>query len=149
MTGGQAARPASTNGPQGPPPPWHRARLQPERCAACAGPCAEVCEAGIVRFHPAGHPLAGTPYLAFEDTGCTFCGQCRDACPMALTEPAELLVGLAQLDTGRCLAYNGVLCMSCRSACSAEALRFDARFRPEVDTERCTGCGFCVGVCPE
>lgn len=68
---------------------------------------------------------------------------------MALEEPPELLVGLAQLDEGRCLSHQGVICQSCRAACASEALRFDARFRPEVEAERCTGCGFCIGVCPE
>ena len=149
LGGGRASRPAREVRPYGPPPPWHRTRLQVEVCSRCDGLCAQACDEEIIAFHPAAHALAGLPYLSLEDSGCTFCGDCREACPMELEDPAELLVGVAQLDAARCLSHNGVICQSCRSVCSAGALRFDARFRPEVDTDRCTGCGFCLGVCPE
>lgn len=52
-----------------------------------------------------------------------------------------------------CLAYaQNVVCRSCGDACDAAALRFSPRLDgaalPVVLTERCTGCGACLPVCP-
>lgn len=52
-----------------------------------------------------------------------------------------------------CLAYaQNVVCRSCGDVCDAAALRFSPRLGgaalPVVLTERCTGCGACLPVCP-
>jgi ferredoxin-type protein NapF len=51
-----------------------------------------------------------------------------------------------------CLARAGIVCMSCRDACSEQAIRFLPRrggaFLPEVAAAACTGCGACLPPCP-
>ena len=50
-----------------------------------------------------------------------------------------------------CLALNGVACQSCRDACPTAAIRFRpsrAIAQPEIDAERCSGCGDCLAPCP-
>ncbi len=54
----------------------------------------------------------------------------------------------ATLQTDACLAFQGVLCDLCATACPvAGALRL-RRGRPAVDPSRCTGCGDCIPACP-
>lgn len=51
-----------------------------------------------------------------------------------------------------CLAYAGIICMSCRDVCPEQAIRFLPRrggaFLPEVVAAACTGCGACLLPCP-
>ncbi|WP_131112197.1 4Fe-4S dicluster domain-containing protein [Sulfuricystis thermophila] len=52
-----------------------------------------------------------------------------------------------------CIAYvDNVVCRSCGDACDEQAIRFSPRLGsaalPVVLTERCTGCGACLPVCP-
>lgn len=53
--------------------------------------------------------------------------------------------------SGACLTYLGVACQSCRDACPESAIRFRpsrAIAQPEIDGERCSGCGDCLAPCP-
>lgn len=135
----------------GPPPPWHAGRLQRETCETCEHPCVAACEMDIIRLHGPEHGLAGTPFLNFEGGGCSFCHACVDACPMEVEEHAQdqPRIGQAFLDRQACLAWQGVLCMSCKFACGWQAIDLDAKSRPVMNAELCTGCGMCVGVCPK
>jgi Pyruvate/2-oxoacid:ferredoxin oxidoreductase delta subunit len=58
-------------------------------------------------------------------------------------------IGIAFLDTVACLAWGGVVCMSCKFSCTWQAILLDTLNRPSIDTEVCTGCGMCVSVCPK
>ncbi len=133
----------------GPPPPWHKGLLEIERCQGCSAPCVDACEPKIIKRHPEEHTLEGVPFLSFEETGCTFCQACATSCPMELDttdKPAKL--GQVKLDTQRCLAWSGVICISCRGHCDHGALTLDQGRRMHLDEEACTGCGRCLSVCP-
>jgi Pyruvate/2-oxoacid:ferredoxin oxidoreductase delta subunit len=62
----------------------------------------------------------------------------------AVSPPA----GPAMLDRAACMAWDGVVCMSCRFACDDLAIFMDGQGRPHVEDDRCIGCGSCAGVCP-
>ncbi len=51
-----------------------------------------------------------------------------------------------------CLAFRNVSCRNCGDACEEQAIRFRpvvmAAAQPEVDPDKCTGCGACVAPCP-
>jgi len=131
----------------GPKPPWHQAVI--EDCASCDQECAAACPQGIVRIHPDDHAHAGRPWLQFSATGCTFCGDCAEACPSIESYDRELAsIGNLQLNTSSCLAWNGVFCMSCIGKCDARALQMDERRRLVMQDNVCTGCGMCIQVCP-
>jgi ferredoxin-type protein NapF len=53
---------------------------------------------------------------------------------------------------GNCLAFNGIVCRSCSDSCEEEAISFrlmiGGRSMPLVSSEKCTGCGECVAICP-
>jgi len=133
----------------GPAPPWHQGKLEIDRCQHCDAPCVSACEQSIIKRHPDSHLLAGVPYLSFEERGCTFCGECVTACPMALdAKQAEPKLGLVKLEIATCLAWNGVFCISCRSHCDYAAISLDVRMRVQLNEDACNGCGRCLAVCP-
>ena len=136
--------------PLGPPPPWHRGWPLQDACQGCANPCVTACEPGIIRLHPADHTLAGTPYLDFEATGCTFCKACVDACPLEIeiTSHGKPALGTARLNRDACIAWDDVICMACSGRCDYQAIRTTHQRRAEVNPEICNGCGMCVSVCP-
>lgn len=138
--------------PLGPVPPCISG-CSPDRnpCVDCEAPCVESCDEEIIRLHPADHALAGRAWLIFADTGCTFCDDCIDACPHGIEAergPATARIGLALLSRDACIAWNDVVCISCKLACRDKAITMDRRGRPEIVRDNCTGCGFCVPVCP-
>jgi len=135
----------------GPPPPWFAGNLTQEVCAECEHPCLQACEMDIIKLHGSDHELAGIPFLSFEQGGCTFCHACVESCPMELEAEVGVpsKIGIAFLDTVACLAWGGVVCMSCKFSCTWRAILLDTLNRPSIDTEVCTGCGMCVSVCPK
>ena len=40
------------------------------------------------------------------------------------------------------------MCFSCKDPCLDDAIQFLGMFRPEIDENLCTSCGFCLKVCP-
>ena len=128
-------------------PPWAtRARLK-ALCTGC-GDCLAVCPEAIL---VAGR--AGAPVLALNGGACTFCGRCAEACAEDVFASTETRPWTLVADVGgSCLLSKGVTCQSCTDACDDAALTF--AYRPGtageilLDTEACTGCGACLGVCP-
>ncbi len=131
--------------PLGPCPPWHQQVM--ENCQQCQQECVSACPQNIIHLHSSEHVHAGTPWLNFSTTGCTFCGDCAEACP-SLDDVASAKKVKLQFAEQRCLTWNNVLCMSCIGKCNARALRLDERRRLILNNSLCTGCGMCVHSCP-
>lgn len=128
-------------------PPWALAEAEfLQRCTRCAA-CVEACPGQVLQpdaqGHPQFHPQRGE---------CTFCGRCAEACaPRALEAAQEQPWNYRARLGGTCLARRGVVCQSCREVCGNQAIRFAPSAvpaAPQLDTERCSGCGACVGACP-
>jgi ferredoxin-type protein NapF len=135
--------------PLGPYPPWLERVAAGGRCRDCSAPCVAACPEKIVRTHHPEHSRAGQPYLVFYTSGCTYCGECARACPVQpLREPEKPILGIARIDQQRCLPWQQINCYSCRGSCPEDALVFDSRSRPAVETAACNGCGRCVPRCP-
>ena len=115
-------------------------------CVECEDkPCVDVCEENIIKLD--GDKI---PFLSFEKSGCTFCEECANVCPCEVLVVANSRQIKAKfgIDVNSCLAWNGVMCSSCADACDERAISFFGVFRPTIDMGKCTGCGFCYGVCP-
>jgi ferredoxin-type protein NapF len=89
--------------------------------------------------------------INFAHGGCTFCGLCADVC----TEPvfgAPAVMAHRIVIGSDCLVRAGIACMTCRDACPEDAislqLRIGGPFLPNLDPDRCTGCGGCIASCP-
>jgi ferredoxin-type protein NapF len=130
-------------------PPWALAESDfIERCTRC-NDCLTACPTHILIAGDGGYPT-----VDFRDGECTFCGDCVAACsPKALlrapNQPAWPYKAMIGED---CLPRQGVECRVCGDFCDARAIRFPPRLGgcplPEVDDEKCTGCGACVAPCP-
>lgn len=127
--------------------PWLDVARFLDRCTACAA-CAEACPEGIITIRD-----GALPAIDFARGGCTFCGHCADACPEALFNSRTGMPWQHQIALGRnCLAYEGVVCQSCRDVCEPDAITFPAGLAsvatPRLDPACCTTCGACIGTCP-
>jgi len=133
--------------PLGPLPPWHQQVI--EKCSQCEQECTTSCPQKIINVHPEEHTHAGTPWLNFSVTGCTFCGDCAEACPSLETfEKENVQLGAVQIVYEKCLTWNGVFCMSCVGKCDVRALQLDERRRLKLKNDLCTGCAMCLHACP-
>jgi ferredoxin-type protein NapG len=90
------------------------------------------------------------------------CRLCKDlpcikACPSgALVTPAKEVPAMASVRflQEKCLNTEGVLCDACEGSCPPQiaALKMKGPFSkrvPEIDLQRCVGCGLCAYYCEE
>lgn len=142
-----------------------------QRCVRC-GLCMQTCPSGGLQptWSEAGLEGLWSPILVPPIGWCEFeCNACGQVCPTQAIQPLELAVkkkvkiGLAVIDTTRCLPYAyGRECIVCEEHCPIpdKAITFvlneseqrDGSMRtlkfPRVDPDRCTGCGICETKCP-
>lgn len=130
-------------------------------CIRC-GACANVCEAGCIKFfdHSAGLALAGTPYLLARQKACSLCMNCTKTCPTGALKSIErdleeikkeVRMGTAVVIEDHCLSANGRVCGVCHDACplKGEAIRLKPVAKPVIDESVCIGCGRCEERCPQ
>lgn len=126
-------------------PPYSDNNSDFSLCSECDGKCVLECEEKILfRYKD------GSPYVSFNGKGCTLCKKCAEVCEydvLSLNKPERILANF-EIDTKNCLAWNGVMCFSCKEPCLENAIKFKGVFNPKIDMDLCVGCGFCIPVCP-
>ncbi len=107
--------------------------------------CAKICEEQIIIIQD-----DATPILNLANSGCTYCDECASACTYDVLklENKQNINAIFTIDTIKCMSHNNVMCFSCKDPCLDNAIIFDGIFKPVIDENLCTSCGFCVGVCP-
>lgn len=129
-------------------------------CSRC-GTCSAVCPSGIITPDIGESGIAGfmTPSVSFGKTYCTeSCNRCGEVCPtnairhISLQEKQNISIGVAKVRKGRCLSWRKrEKCMVCADYCPYGAVKYVKQGGvacPEIDDEKCRGCGACELVCP-
>jgi MauM/NapG family ferredoxin protein len=130
-------------------------------CTRC-GNCVRACPGGIIEhdLKPGGWASLLTPVLRFRRDYCREdCVRCTEVCPsgalvrVSLENKKTVRLGLPRIDMNVCLLAQDRECSLCRSRCPYDAVRYlwsetDYTLTPEVDPEKCTGCGACEAACP-
>lgn len=129
-----------------------------DHCSRCAK-CIDVCPEKIIEQGDGGYPTVN-----FKRGECTFCAECVDVCAEPVfrnkdEKPWDLVASITDkvssssvsLD-GVCMAYQGVVCQSCKDVCDVRAIRMSYQTStipvPDIENDICTGCGACLSVCP-
>lgn len=113
-------------------------------CPSCEGMCGTVCEEAIIKFSD-----KGVPFLDFSVSGCSDCGECLKVCePGVLNDAEQFVKGGIRINIVKCVSWHNVMCFSCKEPCMEDAIKFETMFRPEIDSDRCTMCGYCISRCP-
>ena len=115
-------------------------------CVTCEEKsCITVCEENIIIIKD-----DGTPSLNFANSGCTYCDDCAIACSTDVlkVEYKKNIQARFSIDVLKCMSWNQTMCFSCKDPCLDDSIKFLGMFRPEIDVDLCTSCGFCMKVCP-
>ncbi|WP_456488511.1 ferredoxin-type protein NapF [Caminibacter pacificus] len=126
-------------------PPYFEKKEDFLKCMECeTKDCLTACEEKIIKIENE------MPVLDFSNNGCTFCDACAQNCPHGVLKIENKKEKIADiiLIPNKCLAWNQTICFSCQDICEENAIIYNGMFNPVIDMEKCTGCGFCVGVCP-
>jgi polyferredoxin/ferredoxin len=152
-------------------PPGARAETEfLELCVRC-GECMKVCLTNGLQPTLLEAGLEGmwtprlVPRIGYCEYNCTLCGQ---VCPtqairrLPLEEKRKVRIGLATIDTARCLPYAfQTTCIVCEEHCPLprKAIWFEEKQvvtrsgelrtvkQPHVAIDLCTGCGICETKC--
>lgn len=154
-------RDASGSPPIRPPTAGDDDALFRSRCIRC-GLCGTVCENGCIRYFGLLDSEHGalTPFVDVRRRSCTLCMRCTQICPTGALTPVdddpeaiarEVRMGVAVVDSDRCISYQGRLCGVCHDACPlpGTAIKLVPRAKPQVLSDGCVGCGRCVETCPQ
>lgn len=117
------------------------------KCDRCRSVCPQNCVEPVSVTE--GFLDARTPKLNLHRGYCDFCNRCIEVCPtgaLAAFDPSADKIGVAVVDTEKCIAFTRGLCVICEDSCQYEALTFVGG-RPVVDESACNGCGECVMAC--
>ncbi|MBN2584647.1 MAG: 4Fe-4S dicluster domain-containing protein, partial [Planctomycetes bacterium] len=130
-------------------------------CVRC-GNCIRACPTRIIEPSLGRHGVASllTPILQFRENYCLVdCTNCMEVCPsgalvrLSAEGKASKPIGLPQVDMNVCLLGADRECAECRRWCPHEAIRYvwsesEYTLIPQIDPQKCTGCGACEAVCP-
>lgn len=130
-------------------------------CTRC-GNCLRVCPSGIIERDVGQNGWANlfTPVLCFENDYCREdCTRCTEVCPsgaivrLSLKEKMGIQIGLPHIDMNVCLLGDDRECSVCKRWCPYDAIRYvfsetEYTLVPQIDPQKCTGCGACEAACP-
>jgi len=130
-------------------------------CTRC-GNCLRVCPSGIIERDVGQNGWANlfTPVLRFENDYCREdCIRCTEVCPsgaivrISLKQKMGIQIGLPHVDMNMCLLGDDRECSVCKRWCPYDAIRYvfsetEYTLKPQIDPQKCTGCGACEAACP-
>ena len=127
------------------PPYFDNIDVFDKGCLECDGKCATFCEEQIIVID-----INKTPILNFAKSGCTYCDECAKVCEFYVLniEYKKQINFKVEINIVNCLSWNQTMCFACKEPCLEDAIEFLGMFRPKINSEKCTSCGFCLSKCP-
>jgi ferredoxin-type protein NapF len=130
-------------------------------CTRC-GNCLRVCPSRIIERDVGKNGWANlfTPVLSFENDYCREdCIRCTEVCPsgalvrLILKKKTDIQIGLPHVEMDVCLLGDDRECSVCKRWCPYDAIRYvfsETQYTlvPQIDHQKCNGCGACEAVCP-
>jgi MauM/NapG family ferredoxin protein len=142
-------------------------------CQRC-GQCMKVCPTNVINPTLAEAGMAGfwTPHLIMTQGYCEYtCTLCGSVCPTGAIRDISvkekigqpIIIGSAYIDRGRCLPWSGnAPCIVCQEVCPTSPKAIYVKKEvvtapagktlqvqlPQVDLQKCIGCGICENKCP-
>ena len=113
------------------------------------GTCVKACQFDAIHIDPEKQ------IAVVDESKCTSCGKCVEACPKGVIELqyASAPVALLCHNTGMGkkvmeVCKNGCIgCQKCAKSCKFGAITMENNL-PVIDREKCRGCQVCAEVCP-
>lgn len=131
-------------------------------CVRC-GSCVSACPTGILQYRRKTDDIRLwlTPVPDYSVGYClSDCTRCGTVCPSGairsfdIRDKKHLVMAKTELDITDCLLRHHQECDRCMASCGYDAVRigtgeslFDTY--PEVNLDKCVGCGACFNICPE
>ena len=118
-----------------------------KRCKTCRDACPHN---AIKIWGESSGNKKGTPVIFPRETPCYYCSDfpCIEACESGALNMDNLVMGIAHLESEKCLPYKGIFCINCFNECPVKAVELDKEAIPSINQNKCKGCGVCVKVCP-
>ncbi|WP_456480755.1 4Fe-4S dicluster domain-containing protein [Nautilia sp.] len=127
-------------------PPYYDKKEDFIKCSNCESKdCLNACNEKIIKIQNE------KPVLDFSNSGCTFCDECATVCKsgvLSLPYKKNKINAEMIINPQKCIAWNQTICFLCQEVCEEFAIIYRGMLNPVIDTEKCTGCGFCISVCP-
>lgn len=130
-----------------------------KKCSRC-GNCVKACPFFALKPVTMANDFdLGTPTLRCYESWCRFCEDfpCIEACKTGALAfnvlEKKKKIATARVTPENCIRSAGKNCQACFEKCnetfSAGAVEITEDLRPPViKTDRCSGCGACLNVCP-
>ena len=126
-------------------PPYFSYKDDFKKCIECESKdCLSACNEKIIEINEF------YPIIKFGINGCTYCDECANACKLDVlkVENKKQINAIILINPNTCIAHNQTICFSCQDICEYGAINYIGMFKPFIDFDKCTSCGFCLSVCP-
>ncbi len=109
-------------------------------CQSC-DLCKETCPEHIIEISQS------RPVINLDYNHCSQCAKCSEICPSGALASDNKDIGLRPVFQKSCINCLSGNCRTCADACPKQAITIQQKKRPEVDNDRCDGCGRCRSAC--
>jgi len=127
-------------------PPYYEKKEDFLNCVNCeTKDCVNACKEKIIKIENE------MPIIDLSINGCTFCDECASACTygvLKIKNKKNKLNAEFIITPNTCIAWNNTICFSCYDICEENAIIYKGMFNPVIDLDKCSGCGFCLKICP-
>ncbi|WP_390623837.1 4Fe-4S binding protein [Vibrio gallicus] len=126
--------------PKAPRPPYALEESMFARLCDGCGDCVSACPSQIIEL------VNGVATLDISYSACDLCGKCQSACHTLALANSSPRTGLIATISNSCDNLYGY-CANCEESCDFGALQWHDDLKPNINADKCIGCGQCAQSC--